>query len=175
MEALVPAFIAVFLAEFGGIGQRSAVAMHRQGKSLIVPLALLVLAMASAAVGGLLVAPYMPLAARGLMVGLSLVAAAIPLFVPSHRKPASASIGRYISALLGAGGPFIIFALTTWTGMAVLAGVGGILGGVAVVLPHILSETPLREKMPIGTVRRASGGILLAAGLFTALASLGLI
>ena len=44
-----------------------------------------------------------------------------------------------------AGGPFVVFALAARSGLPVLAALGGVLGGVAVILPHLLSETPLNR------------------------------
>lgn len=175
MEALVPAFIAVFLAEFGGVAQRSAAARMAAGLGLVLPFLLLLGTMIFAAVGGYLVAPYMPIQARTLLVGLSLVAGALPLFVPSHRKPARPELGRFAMAMFGAGGPFIVFALAAQTGMPLLAGLGGLLGSLAVLVPHALSDKPLRQIIPLGTIRRVSGGVLLLIGFWISLKALGLI
>jgi putative Ca2+/H+ antiporter (TMEM165/GDT1 family) len=175
MEALVPAFIAVFLAEFGGTSQRQVEAMLAANRNWLPPLLLLIAIMVASAIGGLFMAPVMPIPARGLLVGLALVVAGAPMLIPRRKREIVPGYVRLIAALMGAGGPFVVMALSARTGMPALAVLGGVLGGLAVLVPQMTTDQPIRRVWPMKAIRRISGAILVLSGLWTALRSLGLI
>jgi putative Ca2+/H+ antiporter (TMEM165/GDT1 family) len=172
MEALVPAFIAVLLAECGGCSQREALALIGAGTPKTVAVALMLLVIGIAAGMGDALAHSMPQNGSRLMLGIALLAAGIPLFLRPRPTLSSGSTARLLLALAAAGGPFIVFAIAAQTGLGFYAGLGGVLAGAVATLPGLLAEQPL---LPMPRIRRISAVLLSIFGLWAALAGLGLI
>jgi uncharacterized membrane protein YfcA len=172
MEALVPAFIAVLLAEFGGRSQREALALIAAGAPKWVAVTLMVAVIATAAGAGDALARSMPQNGSRLMLGIALLAAGIPLFLRPRDHPGEGAIMRLLLALAAAGGPFVVFAIAVQTGLGFYAGLGGVLAGAVATLPGLLAEQPL---LPMPRIRRISAVLLSLAGLWSVLSGLGLI
>jgi putative Ca2+/H+ antiporter (TMEM165/GDT1 family) len=172
MEALVPAFVAVLLAEFGGRSQREAVALIVAGTPKLVAVAMLVAVIAFAAIAGDALAPSMPQNGSRLMLGIALLAAGIPLFLRPRESSGEPSVLRLLLALLAAGGPFVVFAVAAQSGLGIFAGLGGVLAGAVATLPGLLAEQP---RLPMPRIHRISAVLLSVAGIWAALSGLGLI
>lgn len=172
MEALVPAFIAVLLAEFGGASQREALALMAAGKPKWVAVAMLVAVIAVAATAGGAIASSMPQNGSRLMLGIALLAAGLPLFLPVRQRRGQASELRLLLALLAAGGPFVVFAIATQTALGLFSGLGGILAGAVATVPGLLAEQP---RLPMPRIHRISAALLSLAGIWAALSGLGVI
>jgi len=165
MNALIPVFVAILLAEIGGPTGRICVA--RRGIAAFA-MALLI----SVAVGaGATIAPMMIVPARTLLLGLALVFAGVGQFaraglVNAHRAP---TLLATLLALWRSPAPFLAFAFAAWTRDPLGPAVGALLG-IAVAT----GATALGLVVP-RAFRVAAGIILCLAGMYAALAGLRLI
>lgn len=163
MDALVPAFVATALAEFGG----AASAVEKQGTRPAWIVLFVALIAAVAATGGWFVAGELTPEARTLMLGLALVCAGA---FPGEAKPGWKGALGTARALLGGGAPFLIFAFALRAATPALAAAGGLMGMLAAIL-----AAPLAAGLPIRPVRAAIRLLLIVAGIVTGLAGLRLI
>lgn len=186
MDALIPAFIAVLLAE---TGDRVQTQTHRLALSysalrpvwLALGLSALVTFAVAAAGGGLLV-ELINYRARTLFLGVALLAAGIPMLLPVKSaaevpltRPFATSLMRIVPAMLASGSLFLITAIAARTAMPGLAMAGGCAAMLLAAAPPLLLRDEWPGAVPLRLLRRFAGGILIAAGLWMGLAALQLI
>lgn len=192
MEALLPAFVACLLAEAGSrvqltsegyAGEGSAAegsAGQRRAWALLAALFLsTMISLAIGAAGGAFMARMVTYEARTLLLGLALIMTGGTLLIraktaPMAERPKGAPLWRYLATQLGDNSQFIVFAFAARGNAPVLAALGG-LGGVLLAgsLPLLLDGD--FRRLPLSTLRRLSGGLLLLTGLYSALHALELI
>lgn len=188
MDSLVPAFIAVLLAQ---AGDRSpwlvAILADRYGKPLTVAFAA-VLAHAAgnavAAAAGLLIAPMLPPNARQLLLALALIFAAMGALwrlKPPDRLEGW-KLGAFTTTLLGvfilAAGDttqFFTFAFAAQEPAPVLTAVGATLAVLAVNAAAALMGEKAWRKLPVRAYRIGFGLLCLATSLILAAGALRLI
>lgn len=182
MEALLPAFVACLLAETGSRVQLTseAYAAQRRAMALMAALALSTLiSLAFGAAGGAWMGPLVTYEARTLLLGLALILTGGTLLIrakanPMAETPKGAPLWRYLATQLGDNSQFIVFAFAARGNAPVLAAIGGLAGVmVAGALPVMLDGD--FRRLPLKLLRRISGGLLLVAGLWSALHALELI
>ncbi len=182
MEALLPALVACLLAEMAGRVQLTteSYAVTRPAWGLCAALLIsTTISLAVGAAGGAWMARLVTYEARTLLLGLALLmAGATILFRPKADRmadaPKGAPLWRYLATQLGDNSQFIVFAFAARGNAPVLAALGG-LGGVMLAgcLPLLLDKD--FRRLPLSTLRRLSGGLLLLTGLVSALHALELI
>ena len=137
MDALIPTFIAVLLAE---TGDRTQYHTHRLGMVFAdhrpVYAALIIAAMINlgfGALGGALIATMLTFEARTLFAGLALIFAGLPMLMAlRHSKPIIAkrpfltSLFWLMPAQIAGASPFLIAGLAARTGMPILSFAGGL-------------------------------------------------
>ncbi len=183
MEAFLPAFIAILLAETDGRMQHQTDALynHYRRPGLILALLTLVSAVvfAGGAVGGWLVVEHMNFRASSLLVGLALLFAGASMFWPTKMPNSvngpilTTSIWRYSVTQFSGNSSFIIFAFSAWAKMPVVTWLAGVVGVcVAASLPLALPDE-WRRLAPWRIIRWSGAGILLLTGLWAARSALG--
>lgn len=184
MDALVPVFIAVLLAEAGGKMQALAHAQARAGSSTGFTLGLILITgailFAVAAAGGATLAAMMPPKARDLFFALSLLFAGIPMFWQGVGKaPARLAAGliaapRLAIQMASDAAPFIVLAASARTGQPVLAAVAAL----AAVLAQAHLPLVFREDWPMGLplrwIRLVAAVLITLAGAMAAINALGI-
>lgn len=187
MEALLPVFIAVMLAEIGGRTQAIGNALslnHPQSQSTIF-LALLLASSVSlivAAIGGAVMAGLMAYDARSLLFGLALIFAGVPMLL-SVKTPVVKRLGSpFTSSLFGFGriqfgdaSQFIVLAVAARSGEPLLAVVGGLMGMMAANAPPIVMQGDWPGKLSLRPIRIVAAIILTVAGAYAAISALKLI
>ncbi len=182
MEALLPALVACLLAEMAG---RVAVttesyAVTRPAWGLLAALLIsTTLSLAIGAIGGAWMARLVTYEARTLLLGLALILTGGTLLIrpkadPLSEPPKGAPLWRYLATQLGDNSQFIVFAFAARGNAPVLAALGGLAGVIAAGCLPLLLDKGFR-RLPLLTLRRASGGLLLLTGLWSALHALQLI
>jgi len=141
----------------------------------------LIATQALAAAGGLLIAPHLNPHAARLLFALSLLMAGGGAIWP--RKPVKPGddghpvvgvTSKLIASGIGDRTMFATFAVAA-SGIPVLAGVGGLIGGLVVLSAvAIAGETVWRDR-PVRAVDLTIGGVLAAAGAWLAVSALRLI
>jgi putative Ca2+/H+ antiporter (TMEM165/GDT1 family) len=188
METLVPAFVAVLLAQiFDPPARLAAVLSDRFGTKgrVIAGLMLAQIAgFALAAAGGALLTPGMSSNARGLLLAVSLMFAGAGGFLRPRLADRLASwrVGSFATALLGVfilafgdRSQFLVAAFAAWGASPVLAATGASVaaaaaGGVAVMLgERAWCGWPRRDAARIGVA-----AVLLIVGVVLALRALRL-
>ena len=134
-------------------------------------------------VGGVLIAPLLSPNARDLMLALALFSGGITAFWPL--KPAKSRewrLGAFASSvaaigLLGFGDrtQFITATLAARDTVPVLAGVGAVIGALAVNVPAILLGERRLRRLPTGAIRVAAAALLTVGGVVQGLVALQLI
>jgi len=185
MEALVTAFVAAFLAEWGDKTQL-IVAMLAAGtrKPLQVMAGLILAALVSnvvAALAGVYIAETITIRAMTLMVALALLfAAAFGMF---GRKSGETKIPRWplpsafilcLAAELGDRTQFLTFALAGRFDSAPLAAAGASAGMVAACIPAAMLGERLTTIVPVRAIRWGVAALFLIAGFITAVKALQL-
>jgi hypothetical protein len=163
VNALIPVFVAVLLAEIGG----SLTIFGRERRN-VAALAMLVLILFSAAAGWS-IGTMLPTPARTLLLGLALLFAANAQL---SRKLAIADKPTLLQAgvsLYRSPSPFLVFAFASWLN-APVSGAVGAMAGVAVV-----AATGAFDLSVPRFVRTIAGLILGLAGLVAALNGLRLV
>lgn len=161
MNGLVPALIAVLLAE---IGPRALQLSTTTRPNLMA--AIVAALIAAAAVGGTLVAPMLTEWADALMIGIALVLAAVAQV--QRVKPAP-GIVRQLWTFWSGGTALLAFAFAARFG-AVTTGLGALGGlGAAMALSHVLPTAALRR------IRLGAAAVLLLGGLAMAWGGLRLV
>jgi Ca2+/H+ antiporter, TMEM165/GDT1 family len=182
MDALLPALIAVLLSETGGktqgLAHRAAMARNGVAPVLLALLLTTTVGLGVAAFGGSIVARYLTPDARNLLAALALLFAGVPMLLPIRRKPAAPPrflVPAFAIAQFGDAAQFIVFAIAAQADMAVLAGVGGVMGGVAASLPAMLLQSDWPGKVPVKALRLVAATLLIGVGLWLAVGALRLI
>lgn len=186
MDALIPAFIAVLLAETGDRVQSQT---HRLALSYSalrpVWMALLLSGLVMfglAAIGGALLVDLINYRARTLFLGVALLAAGLPMLMRikaaadvAPTRPFMTSLTRIVPAVFASGSLFLITAIAARTAMPGLAMAGGFAAMVlAAALPMLLrDEWP--GAVPLTLLRSCASGLLIAVGLWMGLVALQLI
>jgi putative Ca2+/H+ antiporter (TMEM165/GDT1 family) len=187
METLVPAFVAVLLAQiFDPPARLAAVLADRFGSRAGVILGTALaqsLGFALAAAAGAVLAPGMSPNARSLFLGLALVAAgAGGLARPKLAdRLASWRIGSFATALLGIfilafgdRSQFLVVALAAWGASPVLAAIGGTAAAIgAGVVAVLLGERSWRG-WPQRQARIGVSAVFLLGGMVLAIRALRL-
>lgn len=182
MEALIPAFIAVLLAETGGKVQ-SLATRGPGNRAMLLALGLSTLISLGIAAGGaILIADSFALAPRTLLAGLALLFAGAPMLLPAKpAKPRDEGRGfaghlfGFLAAQIGDASQFIVFAIAARSNMAPLAFAGGVAAVLAAgAMPSLFaSEWP--DAKHLMTLRRIAAILLLLAGLWCAATALRVI
>ncbi|MEA3047153.1 MAG: Ca2+/H+ antiporter, family [Sphingomonadales bacterium] len=185
MEALVTAFVAAFLGEWGDKTQL-IVAMLAAGtkRPLQVMAGLILAALASnvaAALAGVYVAGTITIRAMTLMTALALLfAAASGLFA---RKSGETKIPRWplpsafilcLAAEMGDRTQFLTFALAGRFDSAPLAAAGATAGIIAACVPAALLGERLTSAVPVRGIRWGVAGLFLVVGFVVAVKALQL-
>jgi Ca2+/H+ antiporter, TMEM165/GDT1 family len=185
MDAILPVFVAVLLAEMGGpvqaIGNRLAVAQREQ-RAIFAGLAVSSLLMLIfGGVGGVVIATMIAFDARSMLFGLALVMAGLPMLLPRGVTQPPTLSSDFFASLLGFGraqigdaSQFIVFAVAARSGEPVLAVIGGLLGVAGAVVPAILLGDEWRGMLPLRLIRLAAAIVLTLAGAWAIVAALKL-
>ncbi len=188
MEALLPAFIAAALGEWGDKTQLLLVALaarYRRPAPLLVGVALAALAgNLLAGLGGILVHGTVTLRALSLLVALSLVFAGVAAFLgrktPGYaetlRGPAMAAAAfGFFLAEFGDRTQFITFAIAARYDSLFLAAAGATLGILAASVPAAILGPELGKLLPVKAIRYGGGALFLLFGLVVGLSALRLV
>ena len=186
MDALIPVFIAVLLAETGDRVQSQAHRLgltfvdHRPIYAALITVTLLTLSISG--IGGSYIANLLTYEARTLFAALALLFAGLPMLLrvkPAKpitlTQPFLASASRFFPAQIAGASPFIVAGLAARSDMAGFAIAGGFAGVmVAATLPLLLrDEWP--GGLPLLPLRRIAAVLLIAAGLWLGVNALRLI
>lgn len=175
MEALLPVFIAVLLAETGGTVQAGTYDLYRRfGSATTVLVALGATTFAGvlvAAIGASIIARMIGFEARSLMAGLSLLFAGVPMFLPGRAKQGlsgkgalSTSLRTFVPLQFGGAAQFIVFAFAARSGQAPLAATAGLLATLTAGALPIMAGKSWPSAIPLGRMRRVAAALLLGAG-----------
>ncbi len=187
MEALLPVFIAVMLAEIGGrtqaIGNVLSLSYPQSQKTIFLGLLLASSAsLAVASVGGSVMAGLMAYDARSLLFGLALMFAGVPMLLSVKRpvvkrlgSPLTSSVFGFGRVQFGDASQFIVFAVAARTGEPVLAVIGGLMGIMAANAPPIVMQRDWPSKLPLRPIRIVAAITLTLAGAFAVISALKLI
>jgi len=185
MEALVTAFVAAFLAEWGDktqlIAAMLAATTRRPGQVLA---GLFLAALASnviAAIAGVFIAHSITIRAMTLMVALALLFAGLsgllqrrPPTPATLRLPILTAFILCLAAEFGDRTQFLTFALAGRFASAPLAAAGATAGILAACLPAVVLGEKLREVVPLRAIRYAVAALFLVAGFIAAVKALQL-
>lgn len=187
MEALLPVFIAVILAEFGGrtqaVGNALSLSFPQNQSFLFGALGLASLvSLVVAGVGGSIMAGLMAYDARSLLFGLALIFAGVPMFLSVKRpdikrfgSPLASGLFGFGRVQFGDASQFIVFAVAARSGEPILAVIGGLLGIFAASAPAIVMQGDWPAKLPLRPIRMMAAFILTFAGAYAAVSALKLI
>ena len=187
MEALLSAFLAAALAELGDKTQWLALALavhFRRTTPILAALALAAIVNAAlAAIGGALVAPFMPREASTLMLALALGSAAVSLtFKPKPPAPVTgkglafvASFILLMAAELGDKTQFLTFAIAARTAMPGLAAAGAATAVFAMGAAAIFGGRAVMDPAPWLLLRRCAAALFAALSFVAAINAFRLI
>jgi Ca2+/H+ antiporter, TMEM165/GDT1 family len=186
MDALVTAFVAAALAEWGDKTQLVvAFLAARSGRPGVVLAGLLAAALvgnAVAAFAGDLVAQTITLQAMTLLVAVALVFAGVAGLIRRTAPPLGSTrtplfLAAFILTLaaeLGDRTQFLTFALGGRFGHPVLTAAGATAGMLAAAVPAALIGERIQAMAPVRIVRFAGAGLFLIVGFITAMSALRL-
>jgi len=186
VEALVTAFVAAFLAEWGDKTQL-IVAMLAAGtrKPLQVLAGLLLAALASnvvAALAGVFIAETITIRAMTLMTALALLFAAGSVLIPRRRQdpiparvPILSALILCLAAEMGDRTQFLTFALAGRFDSAPLAAAGATAGILAACVPAAMLGERLQTVVPVRAIRWGVAALFLVAGFYAAVSALQLV
>lgn len=186
MEALIPAFIAVLLAETGDRVQNQA---HRLGLTFAdhrpIYAALIIVTLINLSIGGIggrYIANLISFEARTLFAGLALLLAGLPMLLqvkpamPNGEKQGFlAGIARFFPAQIAGASPFIVAGLAARSDMAGFAIAGGFAGVMVAAVPPLLLKEEWPGALPLLLLRRIAAVLLIGSGLWLAVSALRLI
>lgn len=177
MEALIPAFIAVLLAELDGKVQHQSEALVRRfGQPHVAKAALCLTTFASltvAAIGGWLVHSFMNWNARSLLAGLALASSGAVMLWP--RKPVATitgthsfptSLWRYAVNQFGDNSQFIVFAFAAWSRSPALAAGAGFAGVLVAAIPPLFLTEDWHGFAPWKRLRQGGAVLLIGTGVW---------
>lgn len=188
MDALLPAFLAALLAEFGDKTQWLALAL---GLHFARPLPVLggialaaLISAALAALAGIYVSPMLSFEAATLMLALALLFAGIAAMM--KQKPPEPvegwRLGAFLSSFLaffilelGDKTQFLTFAIAVRSGSFWLSMAGAVAGVVTASTIAILLGRRFATTLRVSAIRCGGGILFLLLGLWAALAALRLI
>jgi putative Ca2+/H+ antiporter (TMEM165/GDT1 family) len=185
MDALLTAFVAAFLAEWGDKTQLVVVmlaAATRRPGQVLAGLALAALASnAVAAIAGVYIAQTINIRAMTLMTALALLFAGgsglIPRKAPapaSLRVPVLTAFILCLAAEMGDRTQFLTFAFAGRFDSAPLAAAGATAGTLAACLPAALLGERLAAVVPVRAIRYSAAALFLVAGFIVAMKALQL-
>jgi putative Ca2+/H+ antiporter (TMEM165/GDT1 family) len=186
MDPLVPALVAVLLA---GVGDRpallSAILADRHGSAATTAgLVAQAVGFALAAVGGMLVAPYLTPNARSLLLALALLSAGGAALFPARikdrldhwRLPGWLTGFLRIGILaLGDRAQFLVFALVARTPDPVAGTIGATLATIALCSGAAALGERGWQQLPFRMIRPVVAGLLLLSGAIIGLGALRLL
>jgi Ca2+/H+ antiporter, TMEM165/GDT1 family len=186
MDAILPVFIAVLLAEMGGPVQATGNALsvaNRDKQTIFGALAVSSLLMLGiGAVGGAAIVTMMAFDARSLLFGIALVMAGVPMLLPHrtvklgyHRADMIESLIGFGRAQIGDASQFIVFAVAARSGEPILAVIGGLLGIAGATVPAVILGEDWKRAVPLRMIRLAGAIVLTIAGAWAIVAALKLI
>lgn len=173
MDALVPALVAVLLAEMGGktqgVAHAGAVA-YGAGRPLLALLLTSAIGLGVAAAGGVYISHLLTPEARTLLAALALVFAGAPMLLPRRKTPEPPRhlLPAFATAQFGDSAQFIVFAIAAQGGEAVLAAIGGVAGVLAAASPPALLGDQWPGRIPVGPLRVIGAALLLIGGIWLA-------
>jgi putative Ca2+/H+ antiporter (TMEM165/GDT1 family) len=185
MDALVTAFVAAFLAEWGDKTQLIvAMLAGTTRRPATVLIALFLAALASnvvAALAGVYIAGTITIRAMTLMTALALLfggASGLVMRKAKERAPARlllpGAVILLLAAELGDRTQFLTFALAGRFDSAPLAAAGATAGTFAACLPAALLGERLGETVPLRAIRYSVAAVFLIAGFIAAVKALQL-
>jgi len=186
MEALVTAFAAAFLAEWGDKTQlivaMLAATTRRPGQVLA---GLVLAALASnlvAAIAGIFIAGAITIRAMTLMVALALLFAGLsglirrsPPAPAAARLPVLTAFILCLAAEFGDRTQFLSFALAGRFDSAPLAAAGATAGMLAACVPAVVLGEKLGKTVPLRAIRYVVAALFLIAGFIAAVKALQLV
>jgi Ca2+/H+ antiporter, TMEM165/GDT1 family len=184
VESLIPAFIAVLLAEMGSKTQNIA-KVHGQigsgGQALAAVAASSLFAYAVAAVGGILIGASLAFDARSLLFALALLFAGVPMMLAVKPEPLldarpsyHQSLWAFVRSQFGDSAQFIVFALAARTTSAALPTIGALSGVVAACALPLIINKDWPEGTLLRTVRGGAGAVLSVTGFVIGVSALRL-
>ena len=186
MEAILPVFIAILLAETGGRAQARGHDLQLRfnaAGAILGALSLTTLAsLLIAGIGGAIIAGMINFDARSLLAGLALLLAGTPMVRPArpprdvHAKSAfGAGLKGFAPLQFGDASQFIVFAMAARTGQIAFAvGAGVVATMIAVAVPVTMGRD-WPGHFPLGVLRRIAALLLIAAGCWMSVNALRLI
>lgn len=180
MEAILPALLAVLLAETGG---RTQALVHGTGLDrgagpvLAALLVTTLIGLGIAAWGGSAIAHMLTPDARQLLAGLALIFAGAPMLVP-RRAPVTVPCHLIVGlgkSQFGDTSQFIVFAIAARADMPALALTGGLCGVLAAMLPPLLMGSAWPGRTPLALLRAGAAILLLVTGIGLGIGALRLI
>jgi putative Ca2+/H+ antiporter (TMEM165/GDT1 family) len=187
VDALVPAFLAALLAEFGDKTQILAILLatrfNRPGPVLAGIAVAAIVNSAVAAVGGAMLVGIIPHRAITLLLALALIFAGGGALLP-HKQPHvgiydrlgvfGASLVAFFLLELGDKTQFLTFAFAARSPTPLFAGAGAAAGIVVASLPAVALGAALPATVPLRRIRIGIGVLLLGIGIVVALSALRL-
>lgn len=191
MDALIPAFIAVLLAETGDRVQNQAhqlglgFADHRPVYAALAAVTLITMIIGG--IGGHYIAGLISYDARTLFAGIALLLAGLPMLIkinpakPVIHGPVSqgnaflTSIVRFLPAHIAGASPFIIAGLAARTDSAGFAIAGGFAGILLAATPPLLLREEWPGGIPLLLLRRIAAVLLISSGLWLGINALHLV
>jgi len=187
VDALVPAFLAALLAEFGDKTQLLTVLLatrfQRPGLILAGIAAAVIVNSAIAAAGGAMLDGVIPFRAINLLLALAMIFTGGGALLP--QKPprvgiydrlgvAGASFVAFFLLEFGDKTQFLTFTFAARSQTPWLAGAGAAAGIIVASLPAVALGAALPATLPLRPIRLAVGGLLLVIGIGVALSALRL-
>lgn len=183
MDALVPLFIAILLAETGSRTQMLVHGYARRdegGPALSAALVCALVGYGVAAVGGSLIAPLIPLEARKMLLGVALLAAGLPLLMPPKQGvpgEGTSFLGKLLAfarTQFGDAGQFLVFAVAAQTQSPVLAVFGALAGCTAACVAPIVARDTWPTPKTIRLIRLIVAVVLAVIGAVLVVTAMGL-
>jgi Ca2+/H+ antiporter, TMEM165/GDT1 family len=184
MDALVPLFIAILLAEQGGKTQALARVLGTGGRIGKTLAALLVTSIGSyvvAAVAGMLIGQLIAVEARNLMFAVALLAAGAPLLLRPASLPESggegsfgATLTAFVQTQFGDAAQFLVFAIAAKTAGVVLPVFGALLGVLSACLAPMLMGKDWPDGLPVRIARWMSAFAMIVIAYFLATRAMGI-
>lgn len=182
MDALIPALVAVLLAEIGGKNQRlahrAALAGFSSTRIILALLATLIVGLGIAALGGSWIGKMLTPDARLLLAALALLFAGVPMLLPVRVSPATPPrhlLASFATGQFGDSAQFIVFALAARGDMPVFAAAGGMIGALIASLPPLLLAQEWPGRVPVKPLRLVAAALLIVAGFALAVRALRLV
>lgn len=185
MPTFFLAWLAVAACSLGGRDQLLVARLAGQGRSgaalLAVAIPAAVLTAGALALAGSTVSAVLPPAAKHMLVAFALIAGAVELALPvrerAPREPTRSLFALLVVLMarqLGDGARFLVFAFAAAGGSAMLAAIGGALGGATalVLAVSVRDELP---RWPLAAIRRTLAALVGGAAIYLGLSARGLI